>query len=94
MTQRHEAGMAASHDDALVKLPRVTLDLKVPLWSIASAACVMVTGLVGMYYQLDQVGKDVVELKATLRAVNAETIKFAREQAVLEFRVQKLEQAR
>lgn len=87
MTQENQ------QDDAF-RLPRVTIDLKVPLWSLMTVAAIAFSGLVGMYYQLDQVGRDVVDLKATLRAVNSDTIKFAKEQAVLEFRVQKLEQMR
>lgn len=80
------------YNDGEVRLPRVSIDPRLPLWGLLGAAAALVMGLVGMYYQLDQVGKDVIELKATVRANNAETIKFAQEQALLKFRVEKLEQ--
>jgi hypothetical protein len=82
------------HEEGVVKLPRVTIDLKVPLWSLVTVAAIGLTGIIGMYYKLDQVGGKVIELEATQRVVNSEIIKFAREQAVLEFRVNKLEQGR
>ena len=88
---RKESQMAQQQDDAL-RLPRVTIDLKVPLWSLVTVAAMGVIGVVGMYYKMDQLATKVIELEATQRAVNSEIIKFAKEQAVLEFRVQKLEQ--
>lgn len=90
---REESQMANPQEDA-IRLPRVTLDLRVPLWSLVTVAAFGVAAVVGMYYKMDQLAAKVIELEATQRAVNAEIIKFAREQAVLEFRVQKLEQGR
>lgn len=79
-------------DEGGVQLPRVTIDLKVPLWSLVSAAAVVVVGLVGMYYRLDQVGRDVNEMQITMKANNATTIQFAQELALQKFRIEKLEE--
>lgn len=81
-------------DNDVVKLPRVTLDPRVPLVWLASGAVAVGAGLVGMYYKLDNVAESVTQLKSDVRANNDKTIEFARDQAVMEFRLQKLEQER
>lgn len=85
---------APKHDEGAVQLPRVSIDFKVPLWSLVVVAAIGVTSLVAMYYQLQQVGIDVNEMKSTVRTVNSSTIQLAQDLAVLKFRMDKLEQER
>lgn len=80
-------------DEGAVRLPRVSIDLKLPLWGILSAAAIGIAGLLSTYNQVARVGEDMQELKAQLKANNSQTIQFAQEQALLRFRVEKLEQS-
>lgn len=77
-----------------MKLPSVTIDFRVPLWQIVAAFSFFVAGLIGMYYQLAQLSESVIEVKATLRVNNTQTMEFAREQAVMKFRLDSLERER
>jgi hypothetical protein len=76
-----------------LRLPRVTIDLKVPLWAIASAAASVLWALVSMYFQLATMGSQMAEMQALLKASNASTIELARAQALVEYRLTKLEAA-
>lgn len=86
--------MAAQPDDNLVKLPRIALDPRVPVVWLASGAVAVAGGLVSMYFKLDNVDQSVTQLKVEVRTANDKTIEFAKDQAVMEFRLRKLEQER
>jgi hypothetical protein len=67
------------------------IDRKLPLpWLISSAASI-VFALLAMYFKLDQLGTDVVELKATVRASGATSSTVQNEVAILRFRIETLE---
>lgn len=83
---------AQHHDDGMARLPRVSIDFKIPLWGIMGSLAVFLTGLASMYFQLARVADDVTEMKATMKVNNSTTIQFAQEQALLKFRVEKLEE--
>jgi hypothetical protein len=77
-----------------IKLPRVGFDLTISLpWLLGCAAAVL-WGLIGMYFQLRDVSKTLEQLTVDVRSNNATTIQLARDQAVLSFRVEKLEHER
>lgn len=77
--------------EGAVKLPSIALDFKVPLTYLLAAATFIGTGLVGMYYQLSNLTEKVTTLQIDVKAANASTIQFAQEQALIKFRVEKLE---
>lgn len=83
--------MPPSNNENGVALPRVSIDFKLPLWGLVSIAIAMGSYQVSMYFQLARVGEDVTELKAAVKASNSATIQFAQEQALLKYRVEKLE---
>lgn len=78
-------------DDGAVKLPRVSIDFKIPLpWLIGGAAFI-VTGLVSMYYQQLQIAENVMELKTSMKTTNAMTTQLVTDQAIMKYRLEKLE---
>jgi hypothetical protein len=81
-------------EEGAVRLPRVSIDLKIPLWGLLGAAVFVIGSLMSTYYQLSRVADDVNDMKASIRSNNTTTIQFAQEQALLKFRVEKLEQDR
>lgn len=81
-------------DEGAVHLPRVSIDFKVPLWSLVATAGLGLGALITMYYRLDQVGRDVTEMQIAVRSMNGVTLAFAQDSAILKFRVDKLEQER
>ena len=76
--------------DAL-RVPGVTIDFRVPLWQIVGAGGVFVVGLIGMYYQLAELTRNVVELQATVKTMNALTVQYTYEQGYIKHRLDKLE---
>ncbi len=83
--------MANKNDESQARLPRVIVDLKIPLWGVGSAAGVLLWGLVSMYFTLQDVSSKVGELQVSVKASNASTIQLASDQALLKYRVEKLE---
>lgn len=81
-------------DDSVATLPRVTLDFNVPMWGVMGLIGSGVVIAATMYFQLARLADDVTELKATMKAGNAQTIQYAQEQALLKFRIEKLEDTR
>jgi hypothetical protein len=79
-------------DEGSLQLPRVSIDMKLPMWGLVTAAVIALSCLIAMYYRLDQVGRDVNEMQLALKATNATTIQFAQDLAVMKFRMDKLEQ--
>jgi len=78
-------------DQGALRFPSVTVDFKIPLPWLLSGAGVLLWGLIAMYFQLRGVSESVDELKASVKTNNVTTIQFAQEQAILKFRVEKLE---
>lgn len=79
-----------TRDDGM-RLPRVKIDLSIPVWGLATGGVVVVWGLVSMYFTLQDVSGKVSDLQATVRASNTATIQLASDQALLKYRVEKLE---
>lgn len=77
--------------EAQVKLPRVTIDLKVPLWGLVTAGTVLVWAMVSMYFELASVSKTVLAMQSDLKANNAATLQYQREQDLIKYRLEKLE---
>lgn len=86
--------MPPKEHDNTYQFPRVSMDLKVPLWGVMGVVGTGALIAAFMYFQLARIAEDVIELKATLKASNAQTIELAREQAITKFRVDKLESSR
>lgn len=91
-TPKEGSSMSPSQtDEGMAKLPRVSIDLKIPLWGIMGVVGTAALVAAFMYFTLVRVAEDVIELKATMKSSNAQTIQFAQEQALIKFRVEKLE---
>ena len=82
---------ADRREDDRMRLPSVTIDFRVPLWQIVASGGFFVSSLIGMYYQLAELSRNVIELQATVKANNAQVIEFAREQGIMKYRLEKLE---
>jgi len=74
-----------------VRLPRVTLDLKVPIWSVGISFAGLVWSLVSMYFQLSALSGQMADLQLLLKANGTQTVQLAAEQALLKYRIEKLE---
>lgn len=70
------------------------IDLKLPLSWLLSSAATIVLAIVGMFFKLDQLGTDVAELKATVRAGNVTASTVQSEVTVLRYRIETLEKER
>ncbi|HYE71195.1 MAG TPA: hypothetical protein VD932_06715 [Aquabacterium sp.] len=80
-------------DEGQARLPRVVVDFKLPLPWLIGGALVIAWGLISMFFKLSAVSENVDELKATVKASTAVTTQFAGEQALIKYRVEKLEAA-
>jgi uncharacterized membrane protein (DUF106 family) len=78
-------------EETQARLPRVVVDLKIPMWGLMSAAAVLAAGLINMYITLIDVSSKMSEMQGTVKATNGETIKMAQEQALIKYRLEKLE---
>ena len=76
-----------------MRLPRVTVEWKIPLWGVVSAGGGLVWSLVAMYFQLTQVSQQMAEMQALFKTSSAATVQLASDQALLKYRVEKLEAA-
>lgn len=65
--KKGERQMAARNDQDL-KLPRVAIDMKIPLPAVIAAAIVLAGGGISMYYKVNAIGDAMVDMKATLTA--------------------------
>lgn len=82
----------SNRDDGVAKTPPIAVDFKLPLAYLVGGAIFIGSGLIGMYYQLANVSEKVTSMQSDLKANGAMTIEFAKEQAVMKFRLEKLEQ--
>lgn len=84
-------GPMPEDDTEQLRLPRVTLDFKIPLWGIVCAGTGLVWSLVAMYFQLAQVSSQMVAMQELLKANNAAMVQLTSEQVLLKYRIEKLE---
>lgn len=61
-----ERQMAAGRNDNEAKLPRVAIDMKVPLPVILGAVLTLAGGGISMYYKLNSVADAVTDMRATM----------------------------
>lgn len=73
------------------RLPRVSVDLRIPLWGIASGATVFLAGLVNMFFTLQSLSTQVAEMQALLKSSSAQTTHMAADLALMRYRIEKLE---
>ena len=85
---------ASSNDGNVAKTPPISIDFKIPLPYFISAAAAAAAALIGQYYQLNALSVAVMELKVEVKANNATTIEFAKEQARMQVRIERLERDR
>lgn len=83
-----------SQEDEAVNIPRVAIDFRLPLPWLLGGAAVVLWGVVGMYFQLRSLSEIVGSMQADVKATNATVVQFASEQALIKFRLDKLEAAR
>ncbi|WP_431276289.1 hypothetical protein ACQ858_08550 [Variovorax ureilyticus] len=74
-------------------LPRVSriIDMKLPLQWLLGVAGLIAAAFVSTYYQVGQMREDMAELKATVKAGNAQQGAVQSEIAILRYRVENLE---
>lgn len=97
LTLKKGADVPPSHNDherGPVKLPRVGVDFTITLPWLLGATGVLLWGLISMYFQLMDVSKSLEQLKQDVRSSNQTTIQLAKDQAVIAFRLDKLEHDR
>lgn len=82
--------MADKQADSM-RLPGVTVEWKVPLWGLASGGGALLWGLVNMWFTLNSLAAQMTDMQALLKANNAATVSLASEQALLKYRIEKLE---
>lgn len=78
-------------ENTIVRLPRVTLDLKVPIWAVGSAVAGVVWALFSMYFQLMAQSQALLEVQALLKANNQTTVQMQIDIALMKQRLEKLE---
>ena len=88
---KNEGGPMADKQADSMRLPGVTVEWKVPLWGLASGGGVLLWGLVNMWFTLNSLAAQVADMQALLKANNAATVSLASEQALLKYRIEKLE---
>lgn len=80
-------------DAEQTRFPGVTVEWKVPLWGLASGGGVLLWGLVNMWFTLNSLSAQMADMQGLLKANNAATMQLASEQALLKYRLEKLEAA-
>jgi hypothetical protein len=90
-TKEPEAMPQNDLDSTTVRLPRVTLDLKVPIWAVGSAFAGLVWALVSMYFQLMTQSTQLAEMQALLKQSSSMSFSTAGDMALLRYRIEKLE---
>lgn len=77
-------------------LPRGSrvIDMKLPLPWLLSTAVAICMSIGGMYFKLDHVGAELVELKATVKAGNVVGTQTQEGLAILRWRVDQLERGK
>jgi len=78
-------------DGQQMRLPRVIVDFRIPLPWLLGGAGVVFWGLVGMWFKLVALDDNVAELQIAVKAGTATTIQYASEQALIKYRLEKLE---
>lgn len=78
-------------EESTVRLPRVTLDLKVPIWAVGSAVAGLVWALFSMYFQLMAQSQALIELQTLLKSNNQTAVQMQIDIALMKQRVEKLE---
>lgn len=83
--------MSNDKDADKAHLPQISIDLKLPLWGLVTFAGAVVWGCVSMYFTLNDVSNKVSELQGSVKSANANAITLTSEQALIKFRLEKLE---
>lgn len=86
------AEMSDAQNDGQVTLPRISIDFKIPIWAVASAAFFALWGGVTMYFELRDVSAKVTNMQMTVEASRAATANLSAEQAFIKYRMDKIEQ--
>jgi hypothetical protein len=81
---------AARPPEGAVALMRM-VDFRIPMPWLLTGFLVGVGALVGMYYQLQNVTEALRDMQVTLKANNTSLVQLAAEQALLKYRIDKLE---
>ena len=78
--------------DGAVALMRM-VDFRIPLPWLLGGFLIGVSALIGMYYQLQSVSEQLRDVQVTLKANNTSLVQLAADQALLKYRIEKLEAA-
>ena len=82
-----------SQDTQPGELSRVTriIDMKLPLPWLLGAAFAFAAAFASMFFKLDELGRDVSDLKITVKAGNNQASTVQGELAILKFRIENIE---
>lgn len=93
--KKGSTGMSPPHhsdrNSGTIRSLPVAFDFRVPIVWMLGGAIFVGAGLIGMYYQLANLSEKVSDLQASVKVANTTTIQFASEQALIKYRVEKLE---
>ncbi|MCW5648342.1 MAG: hypothetical protein KIS62_01215 [Ramlibacter sp.] len=85
--------MAEESKDAPERITRI-VDFRIPLPYLLTGAVVVVWALIGQYFAMQQLQRDVAELQITLKVGNSQSAAALGEIALLKYRVENLENNR
>jgi hypothetical protein len=86
-----EEASVETKDENTARLPRVVLDLRIPLPWLLGGAGVLLWGLISMYFTLLDVSRNVTQMQIELRSATSSAMQLTSDQAMLKYRVEKLE---
>lgn len=90
-------GISMSEQQDNQALPeRVTriVDFRIPLPYLLTGVAIVVWALIGQYFAMQQLQRDVQELQITVKAGNTQGMATAGEMALLKYRIENLENDR
>lgn len=82
-----------THDSGALKVTRI-VDFRIPLPWLLSGASAIALAIVSMWFKVDELGRNMVDMQITLKAGNSQAVTMASEMALLRFRVENLEAER
>lgn len=78
----------------VVRLPRVSIDFKIPAWGLITAMALALLAVVNMWATLNSLSDKFTLLQATVNAAVAANTQIISDQQFIKFRLEKLESER
>lgn len=89
-------GISVADQDNQALPERITriVDFRIPLPYLLTGVVIVVWALIGQYFAMQQLQRDVQELQITIKAGNSQSVTLAGELALVKFRLENLENER